>query len=418
MRVLLICIVYPPEIAPAGVMTRELAEDLVAAGHDVTVLTGWPNYPEGKLFEGYKMRWRSVTEHVDGYRVIRVRHSLPDRKSFRSRIRHWRTFAVSSFLKIVFSRRYDVIYSHSTPIVGTFMTALACGLKRTKYLYGVYDLYPEAAAEVGTISRGWLYRICRAIDTWVCRRADSIPTLSEGIRKTIMARGIPGEKIPVMPFWIDAEKLKPLSRNNPWRREHDIAPDVFVVLYAGTIGNISGAEVMLDVAEAMRDDPSTLFLFVGEGVVKDRLITESANRKLKNMRFLPFQPAEGLAEMQATADVGMITLLPGTGRNSIPSKMLGYLAAGRAVLASADGDSDTCTCIRDARCGLTVPSQDAGAIVEAVRKLKAPGLAREFGRVARRYFLEHFSRSVNTARYEALLTEICHRNRVPEEQAH
>jgi glycosyltransferase involved in cell wall biosynthesis len=195
-------------------MTRELAEDLVAEGHDITVLAGWPNHPEGRLFPDWSMRWRAV-ERVGGYRVMRVWHTLPDKKQFVSRIIWFVTFAISSFANILACRRFDVVYSHTTPIFGPLLTLLACRLKGMKYVYGIYDIYPEAAAEIGAIPRGKVYNTCRKLDTFVCHNADSIPTLGEGQKATLMARGISGEKIPVIPFWIDAEKVKPLPRDNP-----------------------------------------------------------------------------------------------------------------------------------------------------------------------------------------------------------
>jgi colanic acid biosynthesis glycosyl transferase WcaI len=383
-------------------MTRELAEDLAAAGHDVTVMTGWPNYPAGRLFPGYRRKWRSV-ERAGGFRLVRTWHTLPDRRSFLSRLLWFFTFAGSSLLNTLACRRFDVVYSHNAPIFGPGLTLLACRLKRMKYAYGIFDLYPEAAAEVGAVSRGLVYRLCRKLDTWVCRHADSIPTLGPGIRASLQARGIGTEKVPIIPFWLDDQAIRPMPRDNPWRREHGIAPEKFVVLYAGTIGRISGAAMMADVAGALRDEGDLLFLFVGEGVGKDELLDRSRRMGLTNMMFLPFQPAERLAEVQATADVGMISLLSGASRNSIPSKVLGYLAAGRCVLASVDEDSDTADCIRQAGCGLSVPAQDVEAMVRAIRQVKAPGVAGQYGQRAREYFLRHFSRSAGTGQYRNLL---------------
>ncbi len=406
MRVLLVCTVYPPEIAPAGVMTQELAADLTAQGHDVTVLTGWPSYPKGELFPGYRRRLRSV-QRANGYRVIRVWHTLLKRKRVVSRILWFFTFAVSSFFNILLCGRLDVVYAHSTPTFGPPLTWLACWLKRAKYVYGIYDIYPEAAAEVGVVRQGLVYRACRCLDTCICHRAASIPTLSEGLRRTLMSRGLPEEKIPVIPFWLDAEQIKPLARDSDWRRENGIEPGAFVVLYAGTIGQISGAGMMADVAAAMSDQPGLLFLFVGEGVAKDRIQQRSQELGLTNMRFFPFQPADRLSEVQATADVGVVTLLPGSGRNSIPSKMLGYMAAGRGVVASVDPESDTATAIQQAGCGLAVPCQDVQGMVQAIRRAMEPGVARQWGQAARKQFLARYSRSANTAKYIELLEQVC-----------
>jgi colanic acid biosynthesis glycosyl transferase WcaI len=386
-------------------MTRELAEDLAAAGHDVTVLTGWPNYPQGKLFPGWRRRFRSLQQE-GGYRVLRVWHTLPRRSSFVSRVLWFAAFAMSSFLNILISRKFDVVYSHTTPLAGPVMTWLACRLKGMTFLYGIYDLYPEAAAEVGVVRRGLAYRFFRGLDTWVCRRAHSIPTLGPGIQEALVARGIPREKIPIIPFWIDAAKVRPLDRDNPWRREHGIALDKFIVLYAGTMGHVSGAAMMAEVAAKLRDVPNLLFLFVGEGVAKDQTLRRCEELGLTNTLFLPFQPQERLGEVLSSADIGVVTLRPGASRNSLPSKVLGYLAAGRAVVASVDDNSDTAECIRQGNCGRVAPAQDAEAMAETIQKMMAPGLATRYGLAAREYFLRHYSRQAAVGDFMKLMERL------------
>lgn len=404
MRILIICYVYPPEVAPAGVMVQELAEDLSAAGHQVTVQTGFPNHPRGRLFPGWRVRWRQ-TRREGRHRVQRVWHAVSPKTSAAGRLWAYATFAAGSLLNGPALGRQDVVVCLSTPLMGVWTAWLLARLWRARFVNVIFDLWPEAIRNAGLVGGGGLgYRLVRRIDTWNCRLSDAITTLGEGMRRQILARGIDPQRVRVVPFWVDVEKIRPLPRDNAWRREQGIAPGTFVALFAGTIGYVSGAQILADVAERLADRPDVLLLVVGEGVVKDELEALARDRGLRNLRFLPFQPAERLAEMQSTADVGLVTLRPETGLSSVPSKVLGYMAAGRAVIASAPDDTDTAELIRRADCGLVTPAQDPAALADAIRRLADDrALCRRFGNAARQHLLEHHSRSAVVARYEAAI---------------
>ncbi len=404
MNVAIFCSVYPPEVAPAGHMVRELAADLTSRGHRVTVLTGWPNHPGGRLFKGWRARFRQVERDSAGFRVIRCGHTIPDRSSRVSRLTYYLTLGVSAFVNGVAAGRIDAVLCLSTPIFGVWLAWVLSRLKGSRFVYDVFDLHPEGARSAGLLSEGLVYRLWRAIDTALMQRSDAIATLGPGMKRQIEARGIDPAKVTVVPFWIDADRIRPGPRDNPWRRAQGIPPETFVALYAGTIGYISGAAVLAEAAERLRDRPDIVILVVGEGVAKDDLEAEAGRRGLANLRFLPFQPEEVLPDMQAAADVGLVTLLPEAGKSSIPSKVLGYMAAGRPVIASVAEDSDTATMIGEAGCGVVVPPQDGAALADAVRRAAdEPVPLREMGRSARRCLLERFGRSACTTAYESLL---------------
>jgi colanic acid biosynthesis glycosyl transferase WcaI len=404
MNIVLICHVYPPEVAPAGFMVRELAEDLTAAGHRVTVLTGWPNHPRGVLFEGWRARFRAVERDPPGFRVIRCGHSIHPRKRMFWRVWYYLTFAASTFVNGLAAGPFDAVLCLSTPIFGSWSAWLLARLKGARFVYDIFDLHPEGAESEGLIRKGLVYRLWRWQDILLCRASDVLVTLGHSMKRLIEARGIPGEEVAIVLFWIDADRIRPGPRDNAWRRAQKIPPEKFVALYAGTIGYSSGAGILAEVAERLRDRPDILLLCVGEGMVKDDLMRRAHQRHLENIKFLPFQPEEVLADMQATADVGLVTTLPEAGKSSIPSKVLGYMAAGRPVIASVALDSDTAEMIRRADCGLVAPCQDASALADAIRRAAddREGVER-MGRNARRCLLEHYSRGHCVRLYEALL---------------
>ena len=404
MNIVLICHVYPPEVQASAMMTRELAEDLTAAGHRVTVLTGWPSHPRGILFGGWRARFRAVERDPAGFRVIRCGHSIHPRNRLFWRLWYYLTFAISTFVNGLAAGPFDAVLCLSTPIFGSWSAWLLACLKGARFVYDIFDLHPETARNTGMMREGPLYRVLRRVDTVLCRLSDAIVTLSPGMKREIVERGIEADRVTVVPFWLDAERIRPGDRDNPWRRAQGIPPEKFVALYAGTIGYVSGAEILVDVASELRDRDDIILLCVGEGIVKDKVEKEAARLDLANLRFLPFQPEEVLSDMQATADVGLVTLRPESGRSSIPSKVLGYLAAGRAVIASVAEDSDTAEMIRRADCGLVARCQDASALTDAIRRAAddRQGVER-MGRNARRCLIENYSRAACTRAYERLL---------------
>jgi glycosyltransferase involved in cell wall biosynthesis len=170
------------------------------------------------------------------------------------------------------------------------------------------------------------------------------------------------------------------------------------------MGIVSGADVLIGVANEFSGDPGIVFLFVGEGRAKERI--QELGRSLPNVRLFGFQPRENLSEMLSSADVGVMTLLPGRGRTSVPSKMFGYMAVGVPVLASCDPDSDSAEMIREAKCGEVVPPGDPLAISSALRRLRSDIPARHSaGQRGRAYLEKHHSRESGTKSFLSLLGE-------------
>jgi colanic acid biosynthesis glycosyl transferase WcaI len=270
---------------------------------------------------------------------------------------YYLSFAVSSFVNGLRQDPVDVVLCLSTPFFGGWSAWLLAKLKGARFVYDIFDLHPEASRNAELIRESSLvYRIWHMQDCLLCRVSDRILTLSATMRDEIIKRGIAPEMVKVIPLWIDTDKLCPLDRINDWRLSQGISSKLFVALYAGTIGHISGAEILVEVARLLGAEQDILILCVGEGPTKEELQRQAKVAGIQNVKFLPFQPEEDLALMQATADVGLVTLLPDAGRTSVPSKVLGYLAAGRAVVGSVATDSPTALAIREGNCGMVVQS--------------------------------------------------------------
>jgi colanic acid biosynthesis glycosyl transferase WcaI len=406
MKVLLSTQVYPPELQATAQMVRELAQDLSARGHQVTVLTGFPHHNRGRLYEGYARRLR-LTEQEGPVRVVRAWHMVSPSSAFSSRALVMLSQAVGQLLAGLLEEGHQAVVSFGPPLAGPLTASALARRNGAALLTVIYDIYPDIAVEMGALRSRALIKALSSLEQLTYRASDRLVVLSEGLRQRLLQKGVPREKTEVLPVWLSQEEIQPQGRINAWRQRMGIAPEMFVVLHAGTIGLVSGAQVLLQAASLLRRFGDMLFLFVGEGRLKPLLQRMAQEAGLGNVRFLPFQPRQWLSQMQACADVSVLTLLAGRGQTSWPSKLLAYMAAQRPVVASVDADCDTARTILASGSGLVVPPGQPQALAQAILRLyrDAP-LREEMGRRGRQYFLEHFERRKATARFAALIEEL------------
>jgi colanic acid biosynthesis glycosyl transferase WcaI len=407
MNILIATQVYPPEGHPTAIMIREVAEELSRRGAEVTVATGYPHHPYGRLYPGYRKKLLTVEEN-NGFRVARGWHLIHPSPSVLVRGLVMASQCGAFYLGAAVSPRPDVVLSYGPPLLGPLTSALIARASEARLVTVIYDFYPDVAVESGHLRQPHLIRAARVGERLMYRLSDRIVVLSEGFRRTLVRdKGVAPEKVAVIPVWLDAQDIVPGDRDNSWRREMGIGPETFVALYAGTIGLVSGAEVILAAARSLAAYPDILFLLVGAGQAKDDLEARAGEERLSNIRFLPFQPRERLSEMQAAADVSLVTLAPGRGKTSVPSKVLGYMAAARPVIAAVDPDCDTAQLIREAGCGLATPPGDGELLAAAILDLYNDAAWRqEMGQRGRAYFETHLEKRQVLDKYCRLLEQL------------
>ena len=403
MRVAILSQYYPPEPIPKP---HELARGLAERGHEVVVITGFPNYPAGKLYPDTRLRlWRWET--LDGIRILRLPLYPDHSRSVVRRALNYGSFAVAAgLLGSVLSGPVEVMFAEHPPLTIGLAAWVIGRLRQTPFVYSVNDLWPESVEATGMVRNRRLLNWMRYLERFVYRRAAAIAVISPGFKQNLLAKGVPPEKIAVIPHWADESLYRPVPPDPVLARDLGMAGR-FNIVFAGQLGLAQGLDVVLEAAEELSDLDDIQFVLVGDGTDADRLRRSAGQRGLKNVRFLERQPAERMPHIYAVSDVLLVHLRDEPlFRITIPSKTVAYMACGRPVLMAVEGDA--ADLIRTTGAGVTCRAGDAKDLAETVRRLRAmPRTALDvMGQAGRSAFLAQFSRSVLLDRYEVILNNI------------
>ena len=370
MRVLLIGLNYLPESTSIGPYTADLAEYLVKCGHQVQVVTGFPMAPQWRVWDGYRNRW-FMRETINLVLVLRTFLYVPARpKKALNRILFDMSFAISSFLAGLTIGRVDIIVIVSPPLqLG--LTGWVLGiLKRAPFFFHIQDLVPDAAVATGMLmEKSLALRLAMAMERFIYHRAKGIGVISEGFVLNLVNKGVPPEKIELLPNYVNLEFLVLHERNNNFRRNHNIAPDDFLVMYSGSIALKQGLHTFIKAAVEFKQDDAARFFIVGEGPYRHDLEMISKQLNTTNMHFLSLQPRENLPEQLSAADVLVITQRRAVTDIVFPGKLLYYMAAARPILASVNPESLTGQFIAKHELGLVVSPEDPVALGDGLRFL-------------------------------------------------
>jgi len=392
-RIAMISQWYDPEQGSA-IMSGTIARALTDRGHEVQVVTGFPNYPDGRLYPGYRIR-PYQQEQLQGVTVHRaplyVSHDLNPRR----RATNYLSYAVSaSAIAVTRLGKVDATLVHSTPATVAIPALALRALRRTPYVVHVQDLWPQTVTASGFLSDGQHRRVERVLHRFcdaVYRHAASIAVTSPGMADLIAARGVESRKISVIPNWADERHFRPVTPSAEMVNE--LGPfRPFTVMYAGAMGEVQALDVLIDAATILREHGDIGFLLVGGGVSEQSLKARASHAQLDNVRFIGHQPVERMADVLALGDAQIISLrdLP-IFRSTLPSKIQATLAAGRPIIGVLAGDA--ADLIRDSGAGLATTPGSAVELAEAILKAAAMPAEerRAWGDRGRGYYIDHFS---------------------------
>jgi colanic acid biosynthesis glycosyl transferase WcaI len=388
---------FPPEHAPMGYMLKELAENMVAQGWEVEVVTGFPNHPSGKVQAPY-VKQRILREMMGNVKITRLWLYTSETRSFISRALNFLSFVISSFFYLLSCKKPALVFAVLQPLpLGATLTLLA-KLRGFKLIFNVQDLHPDVLVDLGLITSKPVIKALKWIEQTAYRQADGLAVICLGFKTHVEHHGAAGS-IAVIPNWIDIDEIKPQAEQGQLVRQMaGIPSQAAVVLYAGTIGHVSGAQVVVQAAKLAVSDHNLHWLFVGEGPLLPQL--QQMAQELPNVHFLPFQPRQLLPAVQNCASISMVSLLPGKGTFSVPSKVLGYMAAGKPVVASVDANSETGHLVQQADCGVVVQPGNPEALLQSVQQLIADQHSLDVaGRNGRQFLEHHYSRTQVCAQY-------------------
>ena len=408
MRILILTQWYLPE--PQELLS-ELAETLQKLGHEVTVLTGYPNWPAGKLYPGYRLRLYQ-REDINGVPIIRVplypNHSLSSVK----RIANFLSFSVSlTVLGPWLMPPVDVIHVVHPPLTMGWAAWILSRYHRIPFTYEILDMWPETLRATGMLNNEQALKLIGRFAKWVYSRAAAIRVISPGFRDNLIDKGVSSEKIHVISNWVDTNFFRPVESDVVMAKKLGLAGR-FNVMYAGTIGLAQGLDTVLDAAILLRDIPKVQFVLVGDGADCQRLQVMAAERQIHNILFLGRHPATEMPRLYALADVLFLHLKDDPlFRITIPHKIFTYLASGLPILAAIEGDASEVVC--GAQAGVVCKPGDPKGIADAVRKLYllSPAERTSLGMNGRRAAVELYTRENLVAQIEQMIIGVAQKNK-------
>lgn len=397
MKVLVVSAVFPPEPMVSARTSAQIAAHLAGDGHKVQVLAPFPNRPGGMLYPGHRRRLFARQQHSDGYELTYCFSTLAPQSSLRQRFAENISFGLTSSLATLFSTRPDVIYSNSWPIFATGLIWLVARLRGIPLVISVQDVYPESLTAQGRPAQGTLLRTMRRLDSLIARTAHHLVVISQHFADLYRAdRGVPPQRISVVPNWAESDSIDLATDQQTWRRERGIGDNHFVLAYGGNIGVAAGVETVIEALAQLPHLPDLRLLIAGEG---SRLQACRDLADQQDERRVLFHTPWALAETSAVLRAADVLVLPTRGNQSIasvPSKLISYLLAARPVIALVLPESEIAHIINESGGGWVIPPDRPDLLAEKISTVARLDAATRthMGQAGRIYALQHLTREV------------------------
>ena len=405
MRILFLTQNFPPEIGAKAARLYELARRLAARGHDIRVITAMPNYPTGRVFEGFRGRVR-VEEQIEGVEVVRTWlkpsnsvHALP-------RLLSYLTFVSTSLLfGMPGMGRRDLVFIESPPLFLVPAGLMIGRIARARIVMNVSDVWPATALNVIEIPRISL-QVLQRLERFGYEKSDLVTATTRKSSESIASR-FPHVATAVIPGGTDLELFHPSRRSPRLRESLGLGEGDFLVGYCGLYGLFQGLEVVIGAAERLRGDPRIKFVLAGDGPTRTALVDLATRARLDNVVFKEAMPREEVGELVASFDVALVPLAaeqPGR----MPAKVYETLACGVPMIV-CEG-CEAAPLVTDEGLGRVVKPLDVDALAQAIVDLRGdPAEVKHIGRrareVAKRYDLEEVARGAE-ATFAALVGDV------------
>ena len=401
-RVLLLTQWFEPEPTFKGM---DFARELIRQGFEVEVVTGFPNYPGGKVYPGYSLKWLQ-RELIDGVQVTRVPLYPSHDQGAVGRVLNYVSFAASSlFYGLFAAKRPDVIYAYHPPLTMGITAVLIRLFRRVPVVYDIQDMWPDTLRATGMFSSEKALNVVSRVCDWVYRRADQLVVLSPGFKRLLIERGVPADKIEVIYNWCAEDSLAAPQGVVP---AEFFDQNKFRILFAGNMGKAQALDAVLGAAELLHQQaPDLTFVFLGGGVEVERLQKLAADESILNVTFLPAVPMTEVGNYLNAADALLVHLKKDPLFTiTIPSKTQAYMAVGKPILMAVDGDA--ADLVRDSGCGQIAESENPRAIADAALALMQAGSEERKAMAinSRRFYQEKLSLSVGAGHFGKIFKEL------------
>lgn len=401
-RLVLLTQWFDPEPTFKGLLFAHALQD---RGYDVEVVTGFPNYPGGKVYDGYRIRLIQ-RETVDGVAITRLALYPSHNNRVLARVTNYLSFCLSAFLYLTFvARRADILYAYHPPLTVGLAAATAKLFRGTPTVLDVQDMWPDTLSATGMLGASLPLRIVGAVCRWVYARMTHIVVLSPGFKRLLADRGVPAEKISVIYNWADEGAIIAAGETRP-----ATMPDNgrFRMLFAGNMGLAQNLDIVLDAAKivAVTNDKVD-FCFLGSGLETGRITQRAIDEQLSCVRFFPKVSMAEVGSYLSAADCLLVNLRPDKlFEITIPSKTQAYMSAGRPIIIAVAGDA--AVLVEEAKAGIAVPPGDAQVLAAAVLEMASldQGARTAMANAARDYYDTHLSLRCGVDAFDRLFRTI------------
>ena len=383
------------------------AKELVQRGHTVEVLTGFPNYPGGKLYDGYKIRLVQREKH-DGISVLRVPLYPSHDGSTLKRIANYVSFAFTAALMgALLVKPADVMYVYHPPATVGFAASIVSIVRRIPFVYDIQDLWPDTLAATGMINNPSILKFVNIGCSFIYRLASKIVVLSPGFKELLVKRGVPANKVHVIYNWCDEESIQRVCAIKGLDEKLGFTGK-FNIVFAGTMGKAQALDAVIDAAKIIKSShPKVQFVFVGGGIEVERLKKKSEELRLPNVLFIPRMPMHEIGSVLSKAEVLLVHLRDDPlFEITVPSKTQAYMAAGRPILMAVRGDA--ATLVEKGKSGLVCIPEDSRSIATAIEKFCAmsPQELNKMGERGRAFYETELSLEIGVDKFESVFKSI------------
>lgn len=410
MNIVILSHYFPPEIGAPQARLSEMARAWVAAGHDVSVITCFPNHPTGVVPPEYADRhkkMRRFDEVRDGVDVHRCWSYATPNRGFLKKILGHLSFMVTSVVQAHACVKGTHAIIVSSP---TFFSVLSAWflsrVYRVPYVFEVRDLWPAIFVELGVLKNRVLIAILESVELFLYKRSAAVVAVTSRFRDAIIQRGVRAEKVHVITNGVDLDRFYPRQKDEELLDELEVRGK-FIALYIGAHGISHALTRIVDAAELTADREDILFLFVGEGAEKEKVREHARRKNLTNCRFLPGRPKDQVTRLYSIMDVGLVPL-----RNIalfdtfIPSKMFEIMGMAKPIVASVRGEA--ADILHSSGGALVNAPEDAEAIAANVLKLyQDEPLRKRLGESGRAFAAKHYCRKLLADTYIQIIASHC-----------